>query len=65
MIPLWLKALIWPPWAEKIRRDQGWSKNHRVICYLFGCMGECSDEQESRDLISAARIVNRRMKELA
>ena len=65
MIPLWLKALIWPAWAEKIRRDQGWSKNHRVMCYLFGCMDGCFDPQEQRNLIAAARLVNQRMRYLA
>jgi hypothetical protein len=61
MIPLWLKELIWPAWAERARRDAGWWKLERVCWYLV--MRDESWPIDRGD-IAAARIVNRLMKEL-
>ena len=64
-IPLRIKELIWPPWAERCRRNAGWEINHRVICYLFGEVAACFDLEVRRGYIAAARLVNSKMKELA
>jgi hypothetical protein len=59
MNSLWIKQLVWPPWAERCRRDIAWGICIRAVHHL--AMKQSYDHND----LEAAKLINRIAKELS